>query len=348
MTVVIKVALLTLVGVWKVAKVAGVELGNSLLQPFIGKGRASFLQPSQGRGTALNPSSALMNTDLFELYRNAFYVLKNNRINQKENFAILYNLEGQLTCLGTNSQYPVSALIQEIYSLITGNDDIAIQTDLVIVKSESQNRTTIFCQVSSPSLAAVPQDQCETMMETVHRQFTDIFDECTDNLCFMTINREGWSALTPEKLACQTPRNSNKGQIKQITDNLSNIRQNSLVLNRALGTGLYANLEGNFLRCNIDMNKSFYHIENANIEQCKYQNISPDETVERKELEDFKISVLTNALDKHRTNRQKRMALVNLGGEESEDLSAALQTINENFEKIKISYRELYEQNLRS
>ena len=94
------------------------------------------------------------------------------------------------------------------------------------------------------------------------------------------------------------------------------------------------------------MNKSFYHIENANIEQCKYQNISPDETVERKELEDFKISVLTNALDKHRTNRQKRMALVNLGGEESEDLSAALQTINENFEKIKISYRELYEQNL--
>ena len=40
------------------------------------------------------------------------------------------------------------------------------------------------------------------------------------------------------------------------------------------------------------------------------------------------------------------MALVNLGGGESEDLSAALQTINENFEKIKISYRELYEQNL--
>ena len=342
---------------WKVAKVAGVELGNSLLQPFIGRGRASFLQPSQSRGIALSPSSALaaraleslepctatvkikrnaqtttpnensehhtiisevkddvnnnpqsdcnilegrslrlkgsnikqislMNTDLFELYRNAFYVLKNNRINQKENFAILYNLEGQLTCLGTNSQYPVSALIQEIYSLITtGNDDIAIQTDLVIVKSESQNRTTIFCQVSNPSLAAVPQDQCETMMETVHRQFTDIFDECTDNLCFMTINREGWSALTPEKLACQTPRNSNKGQIKQITDNLSNIRQNSLVLNRALGTGLYANLEGSFLRCNIDMNKSFYHIGNANIEQCEYQNISSDETVEREELE---------------------------------------------------------------
>ena len=278
---------------WKVAKVAGVELGNSLLQPFIGKGRASFLQPSQGRGTALNPSSALMNTDLFELYRNAFYVLINNRINQKENFAILYNLEGQLTCLGTNSQYPVSALTREIYSLITTeNDDISIQTDLVIVKSESQNRTTIFCQVSSPSLAAVPQDQCETMMETVqqtigvvHRQFTDIFDECTDNLCFMTINREGWSALTPEKLACQTPRNSNAGQIKQITDNLSNIRQNSLVLDRALGTGLYANLEGNFLRCNIDMNESFYHIGNANIEQCEYQNISSDETVEREELE---------------------------------------------------------------
>ena len=101
----------------------------------------------------------------------------------------------------------------------------------------------------------------------------------------MTINREGWSALTPEKLACQTPRNSNAGQIKQITDNLSNIRQNSLVLDRALGTGLYANLEGSFLRCNIDMNKSFYHIGNANIEQCEYQNISSDETVEREELE---------------------------------------------------------------
>ena len=44
---------------WKVAKVAGVELGNSLLQPFIGRGRASFLQPSQSRGIALSPSSAL-------------------------------------------------------------------------------------------------------------------------------------------------------------------------------------------------------------------------------------------------------------------------------------------------
>ena len=207
---------------WKVAKVAGVELGNSLLQPFIGRGRASFLQPSQGRGIALSPSSALaaraleslepapelepgtatvkikrnaqtttpnensehhtiisevkddvnnnpqsdcnilegrslrlkgsnikqislMNTDLFELYRNTFYVLRNNRMIQKENFAILYNLEGQLTCLGTNSQYPVSALTREIYSLITTeNDDISIQTDLVIVKSEAKIEQQFF------------------------------------------------------------------------------------------------------------------------------------------------------------------------------------------------------------
>ena len=89
--------------------------------------------------------------------------------------------------------------------------DISIQRDLVIVKSESQNRTTIFCQVSNPSLAAIPQDQCETMMETVqqtigvvHRQFTDIFDECTDNLCFMTINREGWSAEKFKRRTDQT------------------------------------------------------------------------------------------------------------------------------------------------
>ena len=188
----------------------------------IGRGRASFLQPSQGRGIALSPSSALaaraleslepapelepgtatvkikrnaqtttpnensehhtiisevkddvnnnpksdcnilegrsrrlkgsnieqisiINTDLFELYRNAFYVLRNNRMIQKENFAILYNLEGQLTCLGTNSQYPVSALTREIYSLITtGNDDISIQTDLVIVKSEAKIEQQFF------------------------------------------------------------------------------------------------------------------------------------------------------------------------------------------------------------